>query len=454
MTISVTILAAGQGSRMRSALPKVLHPLANRPMLTWVINAAEQINPDVVVVVYGHGGEQVKEQLAGHNISWVLQSEQLGTGHAVQQAIPQIINSQQVLVLYGDTPLISPITLQQLITTTSEDGVGIITAKFSDPTGLGRIIRDNNNKVSAIVEEKDATIAQKKINEINTGIMLLPVKKLTQWLSQLENDNAQSEFYLTDIIKMAVSDGVSITTVTPKANAEVAGVNTRQQLIELERSYCLTQAAQLLAEGVTIRDPARFDLRGELHAAQDVTIDINVIIEGKVTLGKNVKIGPNVILKEVTIGDNTEIFANSMLEESTVGENCLIGPFARLRPGTKLANDVKVGNFVETKKAIVADGSKIPHLSYIGDAVVGKNVNIGAGVITANYDGVNKHQTTIEDNVFIGCDTQLIAPVTIGKSAYIGCGSSINKDAPANKLTLARSRQKTIEGWEPPKKGA
>lgn len=452
MSLAVIILAAGQGTRMCSSLPKVLHPLANKPLLQWVVEAGNTINPERIVVVYGHGGEQVSNVLADSSLHWVLQQQQLGTGHAVQQALPKVENAKQVLVLYGDTPLISQQTLQALINETTEDAVGVITANFSEPKGLGRIIRNSDQQMIAIVEEKDATVEQKQLHEINTGIMLLPVGKLHQWLSALENNNTQGELYLTDVIAKAVVDDVHITTVQPQSNAEVTGVNTRQQLVKLERCFQTMQAERLLTAGVAICDPARFDLRGELQCGDDVTIDINVIIEGKVTLGHGVKIGPNVILKNTHVGANTEIFANSLLEDSCVGQHCLIGPFARLRPGTELADNVKIGNFVETKKITVDQGSKIPHLSYVGDAIIGKNVNIGAGVITANYDGVSKYQTTIEDNVFVGCDTQLIAPVVVGKNAFIGCGSSISKDVPADKLTLARARQKTIEGWQPLKK--
>jgi bifunctional UDP-N-acetylglucosamine pyrophosphorylase/glucosamine-1-phosphate N-acetyltransferase len=437
---------------MRSKLPKVLHPLAGKPMLQWVLDAAYNLQPAAIEVVYGHGGETVCETIPGKNISWVLQTEQLGTGHAVQQAMQHVAPEQQLLVLYGDTPLINPQTLQQLVSTTPAGEVGIITADFSDPFGLGRIVRDSNHGIIGIVEQKDATVEQQTITEINTGIMLLPARKLQHWLSQLQTNNAQGELYLTDVIAMAVADGVPIHSIQPKNNSEVSGVNTRVQLSQLERAYQSIQAEAFMAEGVTIMDPARFDVRGELTCGEDVTIDINVIIEGKVSIGAGCKIGANVILKNVSLAANTEILPNCILEQSTLGENCLIGPFARLRPGTELANNVKVGNYVETKKARVGEGSKIPHLSYIGDAVIGKSVNIGAGVITANYDGVNKHKTIIGDHVFVGCDTQLIAPVNIGDNAFIGCGSSISKNAPAGKLTIARARQTTLASWQPPKK--
>lgn len=452
MSINAVILAAGKGTRMRSQLPKVLHPLADKPMLNWVIDAANSIAAEKVCVIYGHGGEQVKQCCNTDKVCWTLQEQQLGTGHAVQTAFDCISDAEQVLVLYGDTPLIRQQTLQQLLEKTNVNDVGVVTAQFNAPTGLGRIIRNDQNDMIAIVEEKDADMAQKKITEINTGIMLLPVKPLKAWLQQLTCNNAQAELYLTDVIAMAVADGITIKTVQPTSNLEIMGVNNRLQLMQLERGYQHMQAEQLLEQGVMIRDASRFDLRGELVCAEDVSIDINVIIEGKVSLGRGVKIGSNCILKNVTIAADTEILANSILEDSTVGQSCLIGPFARLRPGTQLADNVKVGNFVETKKAIVGEGSKVSHLSYIGDANIGANVNIGAGTITCNYDGVNKFTTTIEDNVFVGSDSQLIAPVTIGKNAYIGAGSSVSKDAPAGKLTIARSRQKVIEAWQPPKK--
>lgn len=454
MSIAAFILAAGKGTRMRSDTPKVLHQLAKKPLLRWVIDAVSVCHIQDIFVVYGQGGEQVKTAIALEDLAWVYQQEQLGTGHAVQCAMQACtkVDIDQVLIVYGDTPLISAQTLTQFIKQTPVNAVGLLTAKFDEPYGLGRIIRDAANNVTAIVEEKDASKAQKTINEINTGIMLIPADHLKQWLTELDNNNAQNEYYITDVIAMAVQDNVEIAAYCVADNSEVQGINTRAQLAHSERILQMKNAEQLMDQGVSFADPARFDLCGELECGRDVCIDINVIIEGTVTLGNNVKIGANVILKNVSIGDDTEILPNTMMEESHVGKACTIGPFARLRPGTKIADHVKVGNFVETKKAIIDSGSKLSHLSYIGDAVIGKNVNIGAGTITCNYDGVNKFTTTIEDGVFVGSDTQLIAPVTIGKNAYIGAGSSINKDAPADKLTVARARQKTIEHWQPPKK--
>lgn len=451
MSIATIILAAGQGTRMQSRFPKVLHRLANKTLLQWVIDAAHSVELHDLYVVIGHGGEHVQKITRG-DIHWIEQTEQLGTGHAVQQAMPSINTAEQVLVLYGDTPLISTQTLKQFIAQTPKDAVGILTADFTNPSGLGRIVKNTNGEIIAIVEQKDASAEQLKLTEINTGIMLLPTKKLNSWLQQLNTNNAQGELYLTDVIAMAVADKIAIKAMLVHNQAEVSGVNTRKQLAELEREYQLMNAENLLEQGVTIIDPKRFDLRGELECGRDVTFDINVIIEGKVKIADGVQLGPNVILKDVSIDSNTEIIANSIIEGSVIGKNCCIGPFARLRPGTVLADNVKVGNFVETKKVSVDSGSKLPHLSYIGDAVVGKNVNIGAGTITCNYNGVEKFITTIEDNVFIGSNSQLIAPVTIEKNAFVGAGSSISKNAPAGKLTIARARQITVNGWQPPKK--
>ena len=452
MTLKVAILAAGQGTRMRSNLPKVLHTIANKPLLQWVLQTAQSLQPEEIFVIHGHQGEQVKTTFADQQVTWVAQTEQLGTGHALQQVLPLLADNDQVLVLLGDTPLINATTLQQLSASTAKDEVGLVTALVEEPSGLGRILRDNNDAVVGIVEEKDATADEKLINEINTGIMLFPAKQLKTWLAQLKNHNAQSEYYLTDVIALAVTDGINIKTVQPEFNAEIIGVNDRMQLAELEGIYQAQAAAALMQQGVTLRDPARFDLRGELEVAEDVTIDINVIIEGKVKIGRDTNIGANVQLKNVVIGEGVTILANCVLEDSIIGNACTIGPFARLRPGTELADHVKIGNFVETKKITVDSGSKLPHHAYVGDAEVGKNVNIGAGVITCNYDGVDKHKTIIGDNAFIGTDSQLIAPVKIGKGAYIAAGSSINKDAPADKLTVARAKQKTIENWQRPQK--
>ncbi len=449
MSLKVVILAAGQGTRMRSQLPKVLHQLAGKPLLQWVLDTAARIHPVETLVVCGYGSEQVQQAFAHLDVTWIEQIEQLGTGHALQRVLSQLRDHDRILVLLGDTPLITDNTLMQLIDNTTANQVGIVTANVDDPSGLGRILRDHNHNVISIIEAKDADANQQAITEINTGIMLLPVRPLKKWLQQLQPHNVQGEYYLTDVIALAVVDGVAIKTVQPLFKEEVIGVNDRQQLARLERLYQALMAKELMLDGVTLHDPARFDVRGELDVGEDVTFDVNVIIAGKVTIGGSSAIGANVMLKNVTIGKNVTILPNCVIEGSVIGDDCTIGPFARLRPGTRLANEVKVGNFVETKQATLGESSKLPHLSYIGDAEVGKRVNIGAGVITCNYDGVEKHKTNIGDNVFIGSDSQLIAPVAIGKGAYIGAGSSISKDAPAGKLTVARGRQKTVGHWAP-----
>ena len=451
-TLKTVILAAGQGTRMRSKLPKVLHQLAGKSLLECVIETAKTISPSISVI-YGYEGDTVKSALSNHEVTWIYQAEQLGTGHAVKQAVSDKESADQILVLLGDTPLITTETLNELRKKTSKNEVGIVTVHLKNPHGLGRILRDKNNHIVGIVEEKDATDEQKKITEINTGIMLLPTQHLKTWLAKLTNHNAQKEYYLTDIFAMAVAEKVVINNVSPQFTEEVMGINTRVQLAQLERVYQQRAAEAHMLSGVTLLDPSRFDLRGTLTCAEDVTIDVNVIIEGKVSIGRGTSIGANTILKNCVIGENVVIESNVVIDDSIVGNHCTIGPFARLRPGTQLAEKVKVGNFVETKKAIVGEGSKLPHLSYIGDADIGKHVNIGAGTITCNYDGVNKYKTTIHDGAFIGSDSQLVAPVTIGEGAYIGAGSTITKDAPAGKLTISRAKQTTIEGWKPPKKG-
>lgn len=453
MGLSVIILAAGQGTRMRSNLPKVLHPLAGKSILEWIVEKSEKLNPDNIYIVYGYGGEQVKTSL-GHRYTptWVEQKEQKGTGHAVTQVLPYLKDDEQVLILVGDVPLIEVSTLESLIKVTSKNELGLLTVNFDDPKGLGRIIRNGDNQVVAIVEEKDATDEQRCIKEINTGIMLIAGRDLKRWLPQLKTENAQGEYYLTDVMSMAVADKQTIKTSQPESNEEVLTVNDRKQLATLERYYQKSVAEKLMLQGVTLMDPTRFDLRGEVTCGQDVVIDVNVIIEGQVNIGDNVKIGANVILRNVDIANDVEIKSNCDIDSAKIGQACQIGPFTRIRPGTELADHVKLGNFVETKNAKINEDSKVNHLSYIGDAQIGKKVNIGAGTITCNYDGVNKHQTIIEDGAFIGSNSQLIAPVTIGKGAYIGSGSTISKDAPAEKLTLSRARQQTIDAWKPPKK--
>jgi bifunctional UDP-N-acetylglucosamine pyrophosphorylase/glucosamine-1-phosphate N-acetyltransferase len=449
-TLAVVILAAGQGTRMRSSRPKVLHKLAHLPMLEHVCNTAQSLGADAIYVVYGHGGEQVKQACAHLAVKWVEQDQQLGTGHAVDQAMPYI-KEQQVLVLYGDVPLIQLATLENLREQVAA-GVALLSVDLQDPTGYGRITRDSDGNVTGIVEHKDADEVTLAIHEGNTGILLAQAGKLKSWLDRLENNNVQGEYYLTDVIAMAVSEGEKVTAVLVTNELEVSGVNDRLQLARLERYYQFMNAEDLMQQGVSLHDPARLDVRGEVDCGQDVVIDINVVLEGKVTIGDNVTIGPNVIIKNSCIGAGSNIEANSVIEGSDVGENCNVGPFARLRPGAKLHNRAKVGNFVEVKQAEIGEGSKVNHLSYIGDSELGKNVNIGAGTITCNYDGANKHKTSIGDNAFIGSNTALVAPVSVGKGATIGAGSTISKDAADNALTLSRSVQKTMTNWQRPKK--
>ncbi len=449
--LSVVILAAGQGTRMRSELPKVLHPVGGKPMLQHVIEAARGLAAENIYVVHGHGGEQVRAALASQPVQWVEQAEQLGTGHAVNQAMPLIPDHHTVMVLYGDVPLITPETLGRLAEV-ARNGLGLLTTRLSDPRGYGRIVRDEGGRVLAIVEEKDATEQQRTIQEVNTGMLATGAAALRRWLNGLDNDNAQGEYYLTDVIAKAVGEGVMVETTQPGTVSEVMGVNNRVQLAALERDYQRRRSEELMLSGVTLLDPARFDLRGELKAGRDVVIDVNVVIEGEVSLGDGVYVGPNCCLRNVSVAAGTRINANSVLEEAEIGAGCRIGPFARIRPETRLADGVHIGNFVEIKKSQVAQGSKVNHLSYIGDSTVGSGVNVGAGVITCNYDGANKHRTIIGDNAFIGSDSQLVAPVEIGAGATIGAGSTITRDTPAGELTLARARQKTVHGWTRPVK--
>ena len=447
MSLSTVILAAGQGTRMRSALPKVLHPLAGRPLLEHVLAAASALGPDDIHVVYGHGGEQVREAMSAWPVNWVEQAEQLGTGHAVQQAAPHLHEEHTVLILYGDVPLTQPDTLRRLVERSAGERLALLTVELRDPTGYGRIVRSGEGRVTRIVEHKDASDEQRRIREINTGIMALPSKLLSEWLDRLRADNAQGEYYLTDIIEMAVHDGIEVVTSAPGDTHEVMGVNDKLQLAELERFYQRGQADNLMRQGVTMSDPNRFDLRGEITVGQDVFIDINAVLIGQVRLGDRVRIGPNAVITDSQLGDDVEVFANTVIERAVVGAGSRLGPFARIRPDTELADHVHVGNFVEIKKSTVASGSKINHLSYVGDSTIGRNVNIGAGTITCNYDGANKHRTVIEDNVFVGSDTQLVAPVTVGAGATIGAGSTITRDAPAGELSLSRSKQMTRPGW-------
>jgi len=451
MTLAVVILAAGKGTRMKSSMPKVLHPLAHKPLVQHVIDTARSLDPSQIVVVYGHGGDQVREVVIDADLSWAEQAEQLGTGHAVQQAMPHIKEADRVLVLYGDVPLTSAETLRELLDQAGK-GMGLLTINLDDPSGYGRIVRDDKGAVERIVEQKDANADELAIQEVNTGIMVFPGEKLSGWLNGLSNNNAQGEYYLTDLLAMAVSDGVSIAVTQPEHQFEADGVNNKLQLAELERAYQRLQADRLMTDGVLLRDPNRFDLRGSLTHGIDCEIDINVIIEGNVTLGNNVKIGANVVLRNVSIGDNTVVVENCIFDDATVGADCTIGPFSRLRPGADLTGGAHIGNFVEIKKSVVGLGSKVNHLTYIGDSQIGAGVNIGAGTITCNYDGANKHTTVIGDNAFIGSNSALVAPVTIGKGATIGAGSVIRKDTPDDKLTLSGGKQVTIENWERPKK--
>lgn len=451
MAVNVVILAAGQGKRMHSQLPKVLHPLAGRPMIEHVIAAADVLAPRQVCVVYGHGGERVREALARPELAFARQEPQLGTGHAVQQALPVLSDADVTVVLYGDVPLIRGETLKRLVAD-ARDGVAVLTATLDDPFGYGRIIRRQDGRVAAIVEEKDASQAQRAIREINTGLMALPTAKLERWLGRLENNNAQREYYLTDVVKLAQGDGVPVVAVEVADTAETLGVNSRAQLAQLERIYQRACADRLLEKGVALADPARIDVRGSLTCGADVYIDVNCVFEGTVSLADGVSIGPNCVIKDVSIAPGTRVEAFCHLDSAAIGANCKLGPYARIRPGTRLAEDVHIGNFVEVKASEIATGSKANHLAYIGDSSVGRNVNVGAGTITCNYDGANKHRTIIEDDVFIGSDTQLVAPVTVRKGATIGAGATITREVPEGALALTRVKQSTIEGWKRPVK--
>lgn len=451
--LEIVILAAGQGKRMYSDLPKVLHGLAGKPLLGHVLNTARALKPAAIHVVYGHGGEQVRAAFApDKNLRWVQQAEQKGTGHAVAQAMPGIADRATVLVLYGDVPLIRVQTLQELLAAAGSDFLVLLTAKLDDPAGYGHILRDPTGQVTRIVESKDAGPEEAKVREVYTGFLAAPAAKLRKWLAGLKNHNAQGEYYLTDIISMAVAEKVAIATRAPRDISEILGVNSKPELAQLERMHQKQQAEKLMQQGVTLRDPARFDVRGELSCGRDVVIDVNVIFEGKVSLGDRVQVGPNNVIRDCTIGNDTIIHPNCVIEQADIGADCRIGPFARLRPEVKLAAHVRVGNFVEVKKSEVGEGSKMNHLSYIGDTTIGTGVNIGAGTIVCNYDGANKHRTVIGDNVFVGSNTALVAPVTVGAGATIGAGSVITKEAPAGELTLTRAPQTTKPGWKRPVK--
>ncbi|MEO8019247.1 MAG: bifunctional UDP-N-acetylglucosamine diphosphorylase/glucosamine-1-phosphate N-acetyltransferase GlmU [Pseudomonadota bacterium] len=454
MKLAVVILAAGQGKRMKSALPKVLQPLAGQPLLRHVVSRARALDPSSMHVVYGHGGDAVRAAFAADELHWTLQAEQLGTGHALMQAMPNVADDELVLVLYGDVPLIQADTLRRLIDTAGPKSLSLLTVMLDNPTGYGRIVRNARGAIQKIVEQKDATKAQLRIREGNSGILAAPAKLLRGWLRKLGNSNAQGEYYLTDVIAMAVKQKTKVTPLIAPTAAETLGVNDKHQLAELEAMYRAERVRELMAAGVTLADPARIDVRGEVSVGRDVFLDANVLLEGKVVLGDRVRVGPNVVLRNMTIGADSVVHPNCVLELGEMGSRCSIGPFARIRPGTKAGNDVHIGNFVELKNAQIADGSKANHLTYLGDAVIGKGVNVGAGTITCNYDGVNKFAVHIEDGAFIGSGNMLVAPLRIGKDASTGAGSTITKDAPEGRLTLARAKQVTLEGWKRPEKKA
>lgn len=451
MSLDVVILAAGQGTRMRSALPKVLHPIAGQPMLAHVIDRARQLRPENIHVVIGHGAERIRAQLAADDLNFVIQSEQLGTGHAVAQALP-VISSQQVLVLYGDVPLIEQETLERLLAKVSDAQLALLTVELADPSGYGRILRDGQGRIEAIVEHKDATEQQCLIGEVNTGILAMPAARLADWLGRLSNSNAQGEYYLTDVIAMAVADGLQVASEQPLDPMEVQGANDRLQLAQLERYYQRRMARRLLLQGVTLSDPERFDMRGQVTVGQDVSIDINVILEGWVTIEDGVQIGANCIIRDSILRRGAIVKANSYLEGTELGEEADCGPFARLRPGTVLAARAHVGNFVELKNTCLGEGAKAGHLSYLGDAEIGARTNIGAGTITCNYDGANKSRTVMGEDVFIGSNSALVAPLTLGDRASTGAGSVITADVPADALAVSRVRQRHIENWKRPKK--
>ena len=452
MKLEVVILAAGQGTRMRSALPKVLHPLAGKPLVHHVIDTASALSAAAIHTVIGHGAEQVQKQLQNLPTRWVMQEQQLGTGHAVAQAAPAIDDDSIVLVLYGDVPLAQVETLQQLLALANEKQIAVLTVNLPDPAGYGRILRDADGNIAAIVEQKDATEMQRKIREVNTGILAAPAKLLKQWLPQLSANNAQGEYYLTDIIGMAVAHGVHVAAHQPHSHWEVQGVNNRLQLSELERHFQRGVAEKLMADGVTLADPARIDVRGTLKVGRDIFIDVNCLFEGSVELGDNVRIGPNCVIRNAKIAANADIESHSLIDDAVIGVAAHIGPFARLRPGTELAANAKVGNFVETKKTYIGEGSKVNHLTYVGDCTIGVDANIGAGTITCNYDGVNKFKTEIGDGAFIGSNSSLVAPVSIGKNATVGAGSTITDNVADEQLAIARGKQRNIDGWKRPTK--
>ena len=445
--IEAIILAAGQGTRMKSKKAKVLHELGYKTLLQHVVDAIQPLSTSINIVI-GNNAELVKNSINNRSINWVLQKMQLGTGHAIQQAISNINDELTCVILYGDVPLITTNTIKTLVDKSQKNGFSLLSVFLNHPNGYGRIIRNKNELIKAIVEDKDADVNERKINEINTGIMAIQGSLLKKYIPQLKPNNSQGELYLTDIVKIAFEDNITISSLVCDNVSEVMGINDKNQLAEAERIYQQQQAKELMSKGLTIKDPNRFDCRGSLIFGNDCSVDINVVLEGENELGENVIIAPNCIIKNAKIGDNAEIKANTIIEDAVIGSHTTIGPFARIRPETEVGNNARIGNFVEVKKSSIDDGSKVPHLSYIGDSTIGKNVNVGAGVITCNYDGINKHQTVIEDGVFIGSDTQLIAPVTIGENATIGAGSTITQDAPRERLTLSRKKQKTISNWK------
>lgn len=453
MALSVVVLAAGQGTRMRSEYPKVLHPVGGRPMLGHVLDAARELGAQRIVVVHGHGGEQVREAFAdAPDLIWAEQRERLGTGHACQIGLGRLTEPDEVLILYGDVPLVRATTLAPLLEHTAAGRIGLLTAELAEPTGYGRILRDSAGRVRGIVEEKDADAAQRRITEVNTGLLAAPGAVLHGLLARVGNHNSQGEYYLTDIVALAADEGFEVGAVPAADAAECEGINDRAQLARVERRYRGRQVAQLMAQGVTFCDPERVDIRGHIEAGRDVIIDVGVVLEGTITLGDGARVGPYSVLRDVTLGPGAHIDSHSVLEGAVLEAQASAGPFARLRPGTRLAAGAKVGNFVETKNATLGTASKVNHLSYVGDTVMGREVNIGAGTITCNYDGANKHQTRIGDRAFIGSDTQLVAPVTIGEGATIGAGSTITRDAPAETLTLSRNKQTSVTNWKRPAK--
>ncbi len=451
MPVDIVILAAGQGTRMKSELPKVLQPLAGRPMLEHVLERSADLDAESVHVVYGHGGHQVPQALADWPVQWILQEQQLGTGHAVTQAMPGIAGDSMVLVLYGDVPLINETTLTELLEKAGPGSLAILSVMLADPTGYGRIIKNDQGQAQKIVEQKEANETELTVCEVNTGILACRADRLRNWLAKLGNDNTQGEYYLTDVIAMAVAEQYPVDVLIAPDEIEVMGVNDKQQLAELESANRAAKAAELMKDGVTLLDPTRVDVRGKLSCGQDVVIDINAVFEGEVELGDGVNIGPNVIIRNSKLAAGCKVHANTVIEDAQIGESCELGPFARVRPGTVLEATAKLGNFVEVKKSHIGKGSKVNHLSYIGDTEIGERVNVGAGTITCNYDGANKFKTTIEDDVFIGSGVELVAPVTVEKGSTIGAGSTISKNTPANELTLARSRQTTVKGWKSPR---